>query len=280
MTTYHYTGAVAWDVLGTSVRIAGGLRSVSVIDPATLAIPTNLVQGGVAVSWLTVDSRGRYSFACDAPSVVVDFGAGPWDLTADEVPGLVNSFAASNDSAIAMAMGDGSSLTRATIGVIAATSGDQTARVNSWLTTAAALGFKQAVGSFSIAGTVVVPAGVAFDITKATFTQTTSSTVSFTLAAGASLIGGDSVGKATDYTPGTNVTPTAIGVKVIGAGAAVRLTSFLNHAGAGILLDTGASGFHGSSVTISAPALSIPAGDSACFGVYVRASCDLSLIHI
>jgi len=113
VTLFHFTGAVAWDVLGTSVRIAANKRSVSIIDPATLAIPTGLVQGGVAVSWITVDSRGRYAFACDAPSVVVDFGAGPWDLTADEVPGMVAAFAVSDDSAVATIMGNSASLSRA-----------------------------------------------------------------------------------------------------------------------------------------------------------------------
>ena len=111
--TYHFTGVVAWDVLGTSVRIAANKRSVSIIDPATLAIPTNLVQGGVAVSWITVDPRGRYSFQCDPPSVVVDFGAGPWDLAADEVPAMTAAFAISSDSATAAILGNPASASRA-----------------------------------------------------------------------------------------------------------------------------------------------------------------------
>lgn len=40
--TYRFTGAVAYDRLGTSVRLAGGVRSVSVTDPTTGLLPTNL----------------------------------------------------------------------------------------------------------------------------------------------------------------------------------------------------------------------------------------------
>jgi len=61
---------------------------VTVTDPATGLLPTNLVQGGVAVSWLTADANSRYSFSCDVPGVVVDFGAGSQTLYANEVPGL------------------------------------------------------------------------------------------------------------------------------------------------------------------------------------------------
>jgi len=89
VTTYTFTGAVAYDRLGSSWRTAAGLRSVSVTDPATGLLPTNLVQGGVAVSWLTADANSRYSFTCDVPGVVVDFGAGAEALYANEVPGLM-----------------------------------------------------------------------------------------------------------------------------------------------------------------------------------------------
>jgi len=107
--TYHFTGVVAWDVLGTSVRIAANKRSVSIIDPATLAIPTGLVQGGVAVAWLTADARGRYTFSCDVAGVSVDFGAGPLVLYADEVPGLaataaVDAAASANSAAASAAL--------------------------------------------------------------------------------------------------------------------------------------------------------------------------------
>jgi hypothetical protein len=42
----------------------------------------------VAVSWLTADTNSRYSFTCDVPGVVVDFGAGAEALYANEVPGM------------------------------------------------------------------------------------------------------------------------------------------------------------------------------------------------
>lgn len=100
MTTYTFTGAVAYDRLGSSWRTAAGLRSVSVTDPGTGLLPTNLVQGGVAVSWLTADVNSRYSFTCDVPGVVVDFGAGAEALYANEVPGLAIAAGGATTTAI------------------------------------------------------------------------------------------------------------------------------------------------------------------------------------
>jgi len=100
VTTYTFTGAVAYDRLGSSWRTAAGLRSVTVTDPATGLLPTNLVQGGVAVSWLTADANSRYSFTCDSPGVVVDFGAGAQVLYANEVPGLAIAAGGATNTAI------------------------------------------------------------------------------------------------------------------------------------------------------------------------------------
>jgi len=73
---------------------------VTVTDPATGLLPTNLVQGGVAVSWLTADANSRYSFTCDVPGVVVDFGAGAEALYANEVPGLAIAAGGATNTAI------------------------------------------------------------------------------------------------------------------------------------------------------------------------------------
>jgi len=100
VTDYHYTGAVAYDRLGSSWRTAAGLRSVSVIDPTTGILPTNLVQAGVSVTWLTADANSRYSFTCDAPGVVVDFGAGAEALYANEVPGMAIAAGGATNTAI------------------------------------------------------------------------------------------------------------------------------------------------------------------------------------
>jgi len=89
--TYHFVGAVAYDRLGSSWRTAAGLRSVSVIDPTTGLLPTGLTQDGLAVTWLTADKNSRYSFTCDVPGVVVDFGAGAEALYAAEVPRLATT---------------------------------------------------------------------------------------------------------------------------------------------------------------------------------------------
>jgi len=98
--TYHFVGAVAYDRLGSSWRTAAGLRSVSVIDPTTGLLPTNLVQDGVPVTWLTADANSRYSFTCDIPNPVVDFGAGAEGLSAVEVPRLAIAAGGATDTAI------------------------------------------------------------------------------------------------------------------------------------------------------------------------------------
>ena len=116
MTTYTFTGAVAYDRLGSSWRTAAGLRSVSVTDPATGFLPTNLVQGGLAVAWLTADANSRYSFTCDVPGVVVDFGAGTQTLYANEVPGLAIAAGIVNDTAIATIVGNPASATSVSLG--------------------------------------------------------------------------------------------------------------------------------------------------------------------
>jgi hypothetical protein len=100
LTTYTFTGAVAYDRLGSSWRTAVGLRSVSVTDPATGLLPANLTQGGLAVTWLTADANSRYSFTCDVPGVVVDFGAGAEALYANEVPGLAIAAGGATTTAI------------------------------------------------------------------------------------------------------------------------------------------------------------------------------------
>ena len=120
--TYTYTGAVAYDRLGSSWRTAAGLRSVSVTDPATGLLPANLVQGGLAVTWLTADVNSRYSFQCDVPGVVVDFGAGAEALYANEVPGLAIAAGGATTTAIdAHLGGDATGLVTTVAGKLDAT---------------------------------------------------------------------------------------------------------------------------------------------------------------
>lgn len=76
MTTYHYDEVIVWVGLGGDVRGASGVRSISVIDPATGLAPT-LTQGGVTVAYLTSSTNGRATFTATSDVVVHDFGAGP-----------------------------------------------------------------------------------------------------------------------------------------------------------------------------------------------------------
>jgi hypothetical protein len=52
------------------------------------------------VSWLTADVNSRFSFTCDVPGVVVDFGAGSQVLYANEVPGLAIAAGGATNTAI------------------------------------------------------------------------------------------------------------------------------------------------------------------------------------
>jgi nitrous oxidase accessory protein NosD len=70
----------------------------------------------VAVLWLTADANSRYSFTCDVPGVVVDFGAGSQVLYANEVPGLAIAAGVVNDTAIATIVGNPASATRVSLG--------------------------------------------------------------------------------------------------------------------------------------------------------------------
>ena len=74
---YHFDEVIVWVGLGGDVRGASGVRSVSVIDPATGLAPTTLTQGGVTVAYLTSGTNGRATFTATSDVVVHDFGAGP-----------------------------------------------------------------------------------------------------------------------------------------------------------------------------------------------------------
>jgi hypothetical protein len=147
--------------------------------------------------------------------------------------------------------------------------GDQTAALNAFLAAATPLGVKRLIGNFSVSGTLTVPASTYVDATRATITQTANNVSTLTLGSKATLFGGELVGKGTDYVAGTG-NPTAIGVNVAGDNAAVQNARISNHAGAGIRLN-GANGFRCSDTRIIgvSPGQTIPAVDSACFGVYI-----------
>jgi len=52
------------------------------------------------VSWLTADANSRFSFTCDVPGVVVDFGAGAEGLYALEVPNMAIAAGGATNTAI------------------------------------------------------------------------------------------------------------------------------------------------------------------------------------
>lgn len=101
MTTYHFSGAVAWNRLGSFVTTGRGVKSVSIKDPATSLTPAGLTQGGVGVTQITSDAFGLFAFTTtDVPGVLINFGLGEFMLYANEVPALAVASSAPTDTAV------------------------------------------------------------------------------------------------------------------------------------------------------------------------------------
>lgn len=113
-TTYHFSGTVAWNRLGSFITTGGGLSTKTITDPATGLVPAGLTQGGVSVTKITADvSNGTWAFTTtDVPAVLVDWGAGPNLVSAAELPGMIVTAAAATDSAVATLLGNPASSTR------------------------------------------------------------------------------------------------------------------------------------------------------------------------
>lgn len=160
-------------------------------------------------------------------------------------------------------------------------SGDSTDTLNAFLAAASPAGVKRLIGSFSVAGTIAVPAGAYVDLSAATITQTASSTATLDLAAGATILGGKIVGKGADYVAGVTGLPAAVGVRVAANDVTVIGTTLTNHAGAGIFVSA-CSGFRASNVkVVGLGSPTIPANDSSQFGIYVNAGCtDLTFSQV
>lgn len=103
MTTYHFSGTVAWNRLGSFITTGRGVSTKSITDPSTGLVPAGLTQGGVAVTKITADRiTGQWSFTTtDVPGVMMDWGAGPNLVGANELPGMILTAAAPTDSAVA-----------------------------------------------------------------------------------------------------------------------------------------------------------------------------------
>ena len=144
----------------------------------------------------------------------------------------VNQAVASQDSATAQNIATGpltrEKLASITLGVSVdsfrlskSSDGDQSQQLNAFLADPSLSGVRRIVGTAQVASTVTVPAGVAVDMRQGVMQQLTDNTTALTLAGGARVEGGRFVGKATDMVSGTGShTPSSIGVRVAGAGAA------------------------------------------------------------
>lgn len=118
-------------------------------------------------------------------------------------------------------MEDGIAANDARINAIAATTGDQTSRLNTFLAASTPLGVKRLIGAFTVSGTLTIPANTYVDAMSATITTSVYAAKAITLGAGASLFGGVINSPSTwDGTNTGNVWVAAV-VSIEGDGASV-----------------------------------------------------------
>jgi hypothetical protein len=116
VTTYHFTGAVAWNRTGPFVTSGRGIKTKSITDPATGLVPAGLTQNSVAVTSLTTDTYGAFSFnTTDVPGVLVDWGFGPFMVYANEVPALAVASSAPTDTQVSTLVTTGGTATRTSL---------------------------------------------------------------------------------------------------------------------------------------------------------------------
>lgn len=121
-------------------------------------------------------------------------------------------------------------------------------------------------GSYSISGTLSVPADTLVSMAGATIATSTSNLTMVSLGARATLRGGSLVGKGSDYVSGG--TPLAIGVNLGGDGAAVEGVTLTNHAGSAIRVN-GVNDARIAGCRIAGTG-TVAAGDAQQFGVLVE----------
>jgi hypothetical protein len=190
------------------------------------------------------------------------------------------------DEKINSVLTDGASDARGTLnaayaGVLTATSGDETAAINTFLAAAAPLGAKRLVGSFSVSDALTVPAGLYLDLTAATITQTGTNKTTLSVGAGVTILGGKVVGLGTDYAGQTSLG--AIGISLPAGSHEVRIanTRLSGHAGVAVKVrDSTDVAITGCTITGTTP----PAGDGFQYGVLLDgtakrvtvSACDIS----
>jgi hypothetical protein len=102
LTTYHFSGTVAWNRLGTFITTGKGLVTKTFTDPSTGLTPAGATQNGAAVTQITADlTTGQWVFtATDVLAAQLDFGAGPFLVMASELPNLLLTASAPANTAI------------------------------------------------------------------------------------------------------------------------------------------------------------------------------------
>jgi hypothetical protein len=102
VTTYHFSGTVAWNRMGPFITTGKGLTTKTFTDPSTGLTPAGATQNGAAVTQITADTvTGQWAFTTtDVLAAQLDFGAGPFLVMASELPNLLLTASAPANTAI------------------------------------------------------------------------------------------------------------------------------------------------------------------------------------
>lgn len=165
---------------------------------------------------------------------------------------------------------------------------DQSANLTAWLADNTLSGIRRLItdGPAHVANEVTVPTGINLDARKSTLIQDTANLAILNMAGGSRVLGGNFIGKSTDFVARTgSFTPTAIGIKIVGGAVPHTfiegsiLTGF-GHAGiyainAPYVMIDGVEVYGPNGVS----GVVVPAADGGSFGIYFGLTCPDAVVN-
>lgn len=153
------------------------------------------------------------------------------------------------DANVSALMGNPATDTRETLNAVVsqieATAGDQTTRLNAWLSAPSAPGVKKLVGDFEISGHLVIPSDTVLDGSAATITQTSNLTAGIRTEGASNVVihGLTMYGVTTDYVDASSVyAASAVYITGASSNVAVADCQLLGWAGAGVHVASAVAG--------------------------------------
>lgn len=254
-----------------------GAKGLPVSMPYTVTLPTDATTGTSTTIGYTVTVTPKHG-----QSITTNFAAPAAGTTlelADAVETIVAppelTSAQQADPIVAGLIGDTSSQTHAALGQLVATSGDQAARLNTYLAAATPPGGKKLVGNFTINSPVTVPANTYVDMTAATITHTVAAEHALTVGANSKIVGGKIVSPTT--WDGANVAWTYAVINVTGSGVEVTGVTLENVPKVGIgFRDVDSGIVRGCRIIGNYPSASWTGTETGHFGVTIDPSASVA----